>query len=279
MKDLIQIMAVFAVILIIIPTIVFLRPNESASKPAFSEKEKIAVYFTESGKTEDFTLEEYMIGSVLAQMPADFEEEALKAQAVLAHTYICRRQLSESQSPTPALKGALISDDSTLYQSFFTLKSAKNAWGEDIPYLLSVDSSADKDLAATECTQTLTAKEFQDKLLDRFPDINFTPLANADSWLKTKTDGIGYVTNLTVCGYDIQPNTFCDILDISSPCFEFTFANTKFTFTSHGFGHLVGMSQYGANAMAEKGSDYKAILTHYFTDTKLQKSTELAQLQ
>ena len=158
-------------------------------------------------------------------------------------------------------------------------QSAKNAWGEDIPYLLSVDSSADKDLVTTECTQTLTAKEFQDKLLDRFPNINFTPLANADSWLKTKTDGIGYVTNLTVCGYDIQPNTFCDILDISSPCFEFTFANTKFTFTSHGFGHLVGMSQYGANAMAEKGSDYKAILTHYFTDTKLQKSTDLAQLQ
>ena len=158
-------------------------------------------------------------------------------------------------------------------------QSAKNAWGEDIPYLLSVDSSADKDLNTTECTQTLTAKEFQDKLLDGFPDINFTPLANADSWLKTKTDGIGYVTNLTVCGYDIQPNTFCDILDISSPCFEFTFANTKFTFTSHGFGHLVGMSQYGANTMAEKGSDYRAILTHYFTDTKLQKSTELAQLQ
>lgn len=65
-------------------------------------------------------------------------------------------------------------------------QSAKNAWGEDIPYLLSVDSSADKDLVTTECTQTLTAKEFQDKLLDRFPDINFTPLANADSWLKTK---------------------------------------------------------------------------------------------
>ena len=97
-------MAVFAVILTIIPTIVFLRPNESASKPAFAEKEKIAVYFTESGKTEDFTLEEYMIGSVLAQMPAEFDEEALKAQAVLAHTYICRRQLSEAQSPTPDRK-------------------------------------------------------------------------------------------------------------------------------------------------------------------------------
>ena len=131
MKDLIQIMAVFAVILTIIPTIVFLRPNESASKPAFSEKEKIAVYFTESGKTEDFTLEEYMIGSVLAQMPADFDEEALKAQAVLAHTYICRRQLSEAQSPTPALKGALISDDSNLYQSFFTLKAAKEYYGSN----------------------------------------------------------------------------------------------------------------------------------------------------
>ena len=312
-------MAVFAVILIIIPTIVFLRPNESASKPAFSEKEKIAVYFTESGKTEDFTLEEYMIGSVLAQMPADFDEEALKAQAVLAHTYICRRQLSEAQSPTPALKGALISDDSTLYQSFFTLKaakeyygndyekaykkvrsavnsvkndiltyegepiivafhaasnghtqSAKNAWGEDIPYLLSVDSSADKDLVATECTQTLTAKDFQDKLLDRYPYINFTPLANADSWLKSKKDGIGYVKNLTVCGYDIQPNTFCDILDISSPCFEFNFANTKFTFTSHGFGHLVGMSQYGADYLARQGKTYKEILKTYYTGVEIE---------
>ena len=58
------------------------------------------------------------------------------------------------------------------------------ARGEDIPYLMSVDSSADKDLVTTECTQTLTAKEFQDKLLDRFPNIDFTPLANADSWLK-----------------------------------------------------------------------------------------------
>ena len=73
MKDLIQIMAVFAVILTIIPTIVFLRPNESASKPAFSEKEKIAVYFTESGKTEDFTQEEYMKGSVHAKKTEDFE--------------------------------------------------------------------------------------------------------------------------------------------------------------------------------------------------------------
>ena len=54
---------------------------------------------------------------------------------------------------------------------------------------------------------------------------------------------------------------------------------TQNSLSPHGFGHLVGMSQYGANAMAEKGSDYRAILTHYFTDTKLQKSTELAQLQ
>ena len=59
-------------------------------------------------------------------------------------------------------------------------------------------------------------------------------------------------------------------------CERFTYTYTD---PLDGFGHLVGMSQYGANAMAEKGSDYKAILTHYFTDTKLQKSTELAQLQ
>lgn len=328
MKDLIQIMAVFAILLTIIPMIVFLRPDDRKAKPASAKSEKISVYFTESGKTEDYTLEEYMIGSVLAQMPADFEEEALKAQAVLAHTYICRRQLSESRSPTAALKGALISDDASLYQSFFTEKaakeyygsdyekaykkvksavqsveneiltydgepiivafhaassghtqSAKAAWGEDIPYLQSVDSSADKKLAAAECTQTLTAKDLRDHLLEQYPDIKFTDLASADSWLETKTDGTGYVTSLTVCGYDIQPNAFCDILDISSPCFVCTFANTKFTFTSYGFGHLVGMSQYGANSMAQTGSTYKEILSHYFTGVKLQKTTEQAQLQ
>ena len=236
MKDLIQIMAVFAVILIIIPTIVFLRPNESASKPAFSEKEKISRIF--HWKRQDRRLHPWRIYDRLSACTnacGRLTKKPWKRKPSSPTTYICRRQLSEAQSPTPALKGALISDDSTLYQSFFTLKaakeyygndyekayqkvksavnavkddiltyegepiivafhaasnghtqSAKNAWGEDIPYLLSVDSSADKDLDTTECTQTLTAKEFQDKLLDRFPDINFTPLANADSWLKQK---------------------------------------------------------------------------------------------
>lgn len=74
-------------------------------------------------------------------MPADFDEEALKAQAVLAHTYICRRQLSETQSPTPALKGALISDDSNLYQSFFTLKAAKNITATTMKSLQKVRSA------------------------------------------------------------------------------------------------------------------------------------------
>lgn len=320
MKDIIQIMVVFAILLTVIPSIVFLNADgaEQNVSAKMSDTADIAVYFTETGKTENYTLEEYMIGSVLAQMPSDFDEEALKAQAVLAHTYINRRMLTESQSPTAALNGALISDDANLYQGFFTEKaakeyygddyesaykkvkkavdevsdeiltyegepiivafhaassgytqSAKAAWGEDIPYLQSVKSESDKNLEGAECTATLTAEDLEEKLSQVFPEIEFTELSSANDWLQTKRDDTGYVISLTVCGSAVDPNRFCEILDISSPCFEYEFRNTKFTFKSKGFGHLVGMSQYGANSMSKEGADHKDILSHYFPQTKL----------
>ncbi len=323
MKDIMQITAAFAVLLTIIPMIVFLRAEAPEAKAASADSAKVvSVYFTESGEVKDYTLEEYLTGAVLAQMPADFEDEAIKAQAVLAHTYIERRKLTEAQSPTAELKGADISDDTTLYQSFFTeeaakayygddyeaahkkvaklvaevssdiityegepiiaafhaassgqTQSAKVAWGQDIPYLQSVKSESDLELEGAKSVVTLTAAQFRDKLKKACPDVALTDLSDAENWLECTADKTGYVTKITVCGKVIDRNVFLEAFDIASPCFEFDFKNTKFTFTAQGFGHLVGMSQYGANAMAKSGSDYKAIIGHYFTGVDIQKVT------
>ena len=73
----------------------------------------------------------YLIGAVFAQMPASFEPEALKAQAVLCHTYILRQHIIEESSPTAELKGADFSTDTNKYQAYFTQEQAKSIYGSN----------------------------------------------------------------------------------------------------------------------------------------------------
>lgn len=126
MKKQIEIMIIFGIFLMLIPCISFISKNENRISKN-SESNTVKILFTKKDKVEEISLEDYMIGSVLAQMPADFEEEALKSQAVLTHTYILRRQITEQSNPDKKLKGADISDDSSLYQNYFTENRQKNS--------------------------------------------------------------------------------------------------------------------------------------------------------
>lgn len=130
MRKQIEIMIVFSIFLMLIPCISFLNKNETQSA-GYAESGTVKILFTEKDKVEEISMQDYMIGAVLAQMPADFEEEALKCQAVLTHTYILRRQLTEQANPDKKLKGADISDDNSLYQSYFTKDQAKKFYGDD----------------------------------------------------------------------------------------------------------------------------------------------------
>lgn len=321
MKEYVQTVAVFAVMLCLIPCLVFLSKDEDSARASAGTNLGVKIYFTKERKAKEFTEEDYMIGAVLAQMPADFEDEALKAQAVLARTYILYRRQSEETAPTPELNGCLISDDSELYQGFFTQEQAKefygedydnaykkvssavksvsnlsltykgkpviaafhavssgftesalNAWGQDIPYLQSVESKSDKDIEGMESEKIYTAEELKAALEKAKLPIEFTDLSSAENWINIKKQTErGYVTSLEVCGTEVSVTDFTAALDIASPCFKCEFANTKFTFTAKGYGHLVGMSQYGANSMAREGKSFKDILLHYYTDCKITK--------
>ena len=83
-----------------------------------------------TGSVEAVSVRDYVIGAVCAEMPATFEPEALKAQAVAAHTYAERQRRSEAQSPTAELSGADFSNDSRHYQAFYTLDQIKGFYGD-----------------------------------------------------------------------------------------------------------------------------------------------------
>ncbi len=320
MKNHIQIMLVFAAFLILIPCIAFFN-KKSVPIPTGTDinNQTVKFLFTNEDKVKEISIDDYIIGSVLAQMPADFEDETLKAQAVLAHTYIIKRQLIEASSPTENLKGAVISDDTSIYQNYFTedqakklydkdydtaykkiseavksveneiltyqdqpiivafhaissgkTESAKNAWNEDIPYLIACDSSWDCDISGYEKQTEISADELSARLKTAYPDVSFDGI-DEDKWI-TPDDKTESGTVLSVkLGKDfyITGQQFAQTLSLPSPCFDVNVSNGTFTITTKGYGHLVGMSQYGANKLAQDGKSYKEILTHYFPKTEL----------
>lgn len=324
MKEYVQTISVFVVMLCLIPCLVFLSSGRKAEKSVSENSQKnktVKIYFCKEKKIREYTEEEYMTGAVMAQMPADFNEEALKAQAVLARTYILYRRKAEENSPTKDLKGALLSDDTNLYQGFFTEKqgkdfykdkyeealkkinsavkdvenlsltykgepvvvafhgissgyteSALNAWGMDYPYLQSVESRQDEKIQGYESSKSFTAEELKSALEKKNNKLEFTEISDAQNWIEIKKQTEhGYVQSITVCGNEIPVQDFITALDIPSPCFTVKFSNTKFEFDSKGYGHLVGMSQYGAEQLAESGKTYKEILLHYYTDCDIKK--------
>ena len=149
-------------------------------------------------------------------------------------------------------------------------ESAENVWGQAVPYLVSVDSIL--DTASPDYTQsmTYTATEFSSLLDLAIPD--FSASGAPSEWLgETELTDAGYVRSITVCGVSISGTAFRSALSLRSAAFTVTYsdADSLFTVTTRGYGHGVGMSQFGANAMALAGSDYRAILEHYYPGTAL----------
>ena len=308
-KDYIRMTAVTAAALLLIPLVGLAGKRASApTQTASPEDTAVTILIHESGETLSLSERDYVIGAVFAQMPADFEQEALKAQAVLARTYAERRRLCEKLSPTAELNGALLSDDTSVYQAFFTEQQAKDLygdgyteaygrvsaaadssegltlcydgepvitafhgisfghtesaftmWGEDIPYLASAESLSDpeQDICRRVCRFT------DSELSEKFPDLN-----EDDIKALTVAEKSEHGTVLSVRAGDtlINAGDFCESLGLPSQHFSAERTEDGWEFTVLGCGHLVGMSQYGANSLATEGKSAEEILLHYYKD-------------
>ena len=105
-------------------------PVTAAARPAASLCQSYRMLDITSGRVAEISVRDYVIGAVCAEMPATFEPEALKAQAVAAHTYAERQHLLEQEQPTPELCGADFSNDSSQYQACFTENQARQYYGD-----------------------------------------------------------------------------------------------------------------------------------------------------
>lgn len=270
-----------------------------------------------SGKVEELSVRDYVIGAVCAEMPATFEPEALKAQAVAAHTYAERQHLLEQSHPTAELCGADFSNDSSQYQACFTenqarqyygdsfeasyakitaavdevlpyvleydgtpiiaafcsmsagtTESAETVWGSKVEYLVPVESEADISAPRYLETASFTGEEFQAAVQDALPDAVWdTDMAK---WVQVGAcSQSGTVLEVTVGGKTCSGQELRQMLGLRSAVFSVDVQDGKLVFTTKGYGHGVGMSQYGANAMAKDGADWQEILCHYYPAAQL----------
>ena len=242
-----------------------------------------------TGEVQQVPRRDYLIGAVAAEMPLSWPDEALKTQAVAAHSYVlyCRDHATAangawlSADPNYIRLSALV--DSVLTQvlcyegapagtSYFAIsngrtEASENVWGASLPYLVAVDSSTDLQADHYEVTLTLSSAQVQAALAAQ----GLTPDSAApEQWFSSPTrTASGYVARLSVCGVERSGAFLRRALGLRSTDFTIRYENGQFYIMTHGYGHGVGLSQWGAKAFAEQGLSYDAILAHYFPGTTL----------
>ncbi|HBL40972.1 MAG TPA: stage II sporulation protein D, partial [Ruminococcaceae bacterium] len=147
--------------------------------------------------------------------------------------------------------------------------SAEQVWGGDIPYLKSVKSPGDK--LSPDCSQTVALKEKEFK--SKTEALDGCKLSeDQTTWVKDiQTDKTGFVRSITVGGVVCTGQEFKQTFGLRSNVFTFEYRNGSFFFTTLGYGHGVGLSQYGADYLARQGKTWEEIITHYYTGVKIEK--------
>jgi len=137
------------------------------------------------------------------------------------------------------------------------------------PYLVSVDSpETEADVPNYISHTTLSAPLLQSQLSAKYPNLVFS--ASPEEWLtEIVRNESGRVQSVQVCNLTLTGTQLRSALGLRSTSFTAEYADGTFTFHVTGYGHGVGMSQYGANVFAKQGMGYQEILAHYYPNTQL----------
>nr|WP_041450365.1 stage II sporulation protein D [Amphibacillus xylanus] len=308
------------VLVLSLPTlIILLFSKEEDTQPPNDVTELVEILNEESELTvhversvtneiESIPIEQYVASVVASEMPAEFELEALKAQALAARTYIIQyllatgsldtdqaitdtvqHQVYKNQSELKEQWGAdynwkmekitgavlatsgqiLTYQDEPITPAFFSTsngktENAEDYWENSLPYLVSVESPWDVSSPRYLDQKSIPIDEVESLLGIR---IN-APVENPPT---TYTDS-GRVKTVQLGGEFFTGRQIREALKLRSTDFEIEQKDDHLIFTTKGFGHGVGMSQYGANGMAEEGKTYQEIVEHYY------QGVEIAQL-
>lgn len=257
-------------------------------------------------------MEEYIIGVVSAEMPALFNMEALKAQAVAARTYAINQMKTKNIGIDAMISGngqAYISVDEmkkrwgdnfdTYYSKVETAvlstsgeimvyndepilavfhaisrgktETAENVWNKSMPYLKSVDSQMDLKAAEYSHEVSIPAKTVAALLQKAKPTLKLYDGSLKEQMQVIDRTEAGYVNSMQIGNVTFTGREVREALGLRSSDFTVDQNGDQLVFKTNGYGHGAGMSQYGANFMAQDGKTYKEILKYYYSDIEFQK--------
>lgn len=152
-------------------------------------------------------------------------------------------------------------------------ENAEDVWGSAVPYLVSVESAGESESPRYEEEKLLSPDEFKTKFSEKYKNASFD--ANPENWITniSRSDA-GGVKKLSVAGVEVKGSDIRSIFGLNSTNFTILYADGMIKIKTRGYGHGVGMSQYGARAMAIEGKNYEEILKSYYTGVTLAKISE-----
>lgn len=280
---------------------------------------KVKLYHKSQDKVEELELEEYIMGVVASEVPASFDEEALKAQAIAARTFYMNRRnnpckdskdnnadicdttncqvymtkeeriskwnsreaesnWSKIEKAVLDTKGQVLTYEGSVlkYPQFFATSSgrtedAKDVFSMDVPYLKSEESRGEEIAPKYKTTIEISINEFINKINAKYTNANLTK-GNLSSVIKINSyTEAGSVKELKIGNAIVKGIEFRELFSLNSTNFKFDFTKDKVRINCTGYGHGVGMSQWGANVMAKSGSTYDEILKHYYSGVEVEK--------
>lgn len=275
----------------------------------------IKLLHKKTGEVEQVNIDDYLCNVVSAEMPADYEIEALKAQAVVARTYtiykinnkkhenadICddstccqawvdketrfsRWEESKRESNWEKIQkciqetqGQIITYQNQPINAFFHANSGGktelpvNVWGgTGLPYLQVVETAGEEGYKQYESEVELTQDELIEKLKTKYSDISID-FSNQENLKILEYTDSGRVKTVKFGNHEISGVETRTLLGLKSTNFEISKENDKIKFTVKGYGHGVGMSQTGADAMAKQGKNYKEIINHFYSGVEIKE--------
>lgn len=339
MKKIVILLFIFAVLIYALPFTALLLPAQTglvgteekqpasvSSSPAQSlpaaindKGRELLILDEASGNVLRVSEWDFVVGAVASEMPYTWHDEALKAQAVAAHSYALA--LIDQYDPNDVtLKGAYFKANPSQRLGFLTDEvmrliwkenyaanklrieeivaqvfnevlmfngkaalacyhaisagntiSSEAVWGRPVEYLISVDSTLDLTSPDYEKTSTLSEDSVREAILMNFAGIEL-PKDPAGWFSQPKTSPEGYITEINIGATTVKASDLRNALKLRSCAFDVSYTDGSFIFVTRGYGHGVGMSQYGAQSLALTQKSYADILTHYYPSAQLTKN-------
>jgi stage II sporulation protein D len=271
----------------------------------------VSLLLTETEEILQISITDYLIGCLFAQIPVTYHEQALNAQAVAAHTYllrllhdgvvisddpaVCQPFFTEERARSHygdeydkyltivtraaryGSRRAIFHDDEPIHAVYHAISAgvtntAHSVWGQDFPYLRSVESSWDREHPSFSVVNEIPSEEIRLAMF-AYNRTASMPVDFARWFVNPIKNEYGYVISVRVGDTLLSGGDMWRIFELRSTSFELSFRSGGiFVVETRGFGHGVGLSQHGADVLGRRGFTSEDILAHYYTDAVIKET-------